>query len=123
MAGSLIKNPGGGLVRSGGYIVGRQDLVERSAYRLTAPGLGKEAGATIQMLQEMYQGFFLAPHVVGESLKGAIYTARLLEKTGVETKPSSTDKRTDIIQSVVFHNEEAMIKFCEGIQANSPVNS
>ncbi|HLR64968.1 MAG TPA: aminotransferase class I/II-fold pyridoxal phosphate-dependent enzyme [Pseudogracilibacillus sp.] len=123
MAGSLIKNPGGGLVRSGGYIVGRQDLVERSAYRLTAPGLGKEAGATIQMLQEMYQGFFLAPHVVGESLKGAIYTARLLEKIGVETKPSSTDKRTDIIQSVVFHNEEAMIKFCEGIQANSPVNS
>src|SRR5699024_12558206 len=75
------------------------------------------------MLKVMYQGFFVAPHVVGESLKGAIYTARLLEKIGVETKPSSTDKRTDIIQSVVFHNEEAMIKFCEGIQSNYPVNS
>lgn len=123
IAGSLIKNPGGGLVRSGGYIAGRRDLVERAAYRLTAPGLGKESGATIQMLQEMYQGFFLAPHVVGESLKGAVFTARLLEKIGVETKPASTDIRTDIIQSIIFNNEEAMIKFCEGIQANSPVNS
>lgn len=123
IAGSLIKNPGGGLVRSGGYIAGRRDLVERAAYRLTAPGLGKEAGATLHMLQEMYHGFFLAPHVVGESLKGAIFTAHLLEKIGIETTPSSTDKRTDIIQSIIFHEEKAMIAFCEGIQANSPVNS
>lgn len=123
MAGSLIKNPGGGLVRAGGYIVGKEELVELAANRLTAPGLGKDAGATLNMLQEMYQGFFLAPHVVGEALKGAIFTARLMDYVGVETAPTYTDKRTDIIQAMTFYHEEAMIKFCEAIQANSPINS
>ncbi len=123
IAGSLIKNPGGGLVRAGGYIVGRKDLVEAAAHWLTAPGLGKEAGATLHMLQEMYQGFFLAPHVVGEALKGAIFTAKMMEHFGIEVAPTSNDFRTDIIQSIKFHDEEKMIYFCEQIQANSPVNS
>ncbi len=123
MAGSLIKNPGGGLVRAGGYIVGKKAHVLRAANRLTAPGLGKDAGATLHMLQEMYQGFFLAPHVVGEALKGAIFTARLLDKLGIETKPKFDTKRTDIIQSITFHSEEKMIAFCQTIQKNSPVNS
>ncbi len=123
IAGSLIKNPGGGLVRAGGYIVGREDLVLQAANRLTAPGLGKDAGATLHMLQEMYHGFFLAPHVVGEALKGAVFTARLLELTGFDTSPASDAARTDIIQSITFHNEEQMIAFCQEIQKQSPINS
>lgn len=123
MAGSLIKNPGGGLVRAGGYIVGKEELVLRAANWLTAPGLGKEAGATLHMLQEMYQGLFLAPHVVGEALKGAIFTARLLEMFHVETTPRYDMKRTDIIQTITFNKEEPMLAFCEAIQQNSPVNS
>lgn len=123
MAGSLIKNPGGGLVRAGGYIAGREDLVLQAANRLTAPGLGKEAGATLNMLQEMYHGFFLAPHIVGEALKGAIFTSRLLEKLGFVTTPSYKAKRTDLIQSVTFNDPDQMIAFCQAIQLNSPVNS
>lgn len=123
MAGSLIKNPGGGLVRAGGYIVGKEDLVLQVANRLTAPGLGKDAGATLNMLQEMYHGFFLAPHVVGEALKGAVFAARLLEKLGYKTSPHYLDKRTDIIQSVTFYDQEQMITFCQAIQEHSPVNS
>lgn len=123
IAGSLIKNPGGGLVRAGGYIVGKENLVLLAANRLTAPGLGKEAGATLHMLQEMYQGFFLAPHVVGEALKGAIFTARLMEEFGIKTAPLYDEKRTDIIQTILFEKEEKMIRFCESIQENSPINS
>ena len=123
IAGSLIKNPGGGIVRAGGYIVGKTNLVEKCANRLTAPGLGKEAGATFNMLQEMYQGFFLAPHIVGESLKGAIFTARILELADIETTPHYQDKRTDLIQSINFANSEQMIQFCQAIQEYSPVNS
>lgn len=123
IAGSLIKNPGGGLVRAGGYIVGREDLVDAAANWLTAPGLGKEAGATLHMLQEMYQGFFLAPHIVGEALKGAVFTAKMMEHFGIEATPKSDDFRTDLIQSMKFYDEEKMIYFCEQIQANSPVNS
>src|SRR5690625_3108472 len=123
MAGSLIKNPGGGLVRAGGYIVGKEGLVLKAANRLTAPGLGKDAGATLHMLQEMYQGFFLAPHIVGEALKGAIFTARLLELLDIETTPLYNEKRTDIIQTITFGDEEAMIAFCQAIQENSPINS
>jgi len=123
IAGSLIKNPGGGLVRAGGYIVGKEVLVEKAANWLTAPGLGKDAGATLNMLQEMYQGFFLAPHVVGEALKGAIFTASMMDYFNIKTTPASDSKRTDIIQSMTFENEEKMIAFCELIQANSPVNS
>src|SRR5690625_5955144 len=117
MAGSLIKNPGGGLVRAGGYIVGKKELIELAANRLTAPGSGKEAGATLHTLQEMYQGFFLAPHVVGEALKGAVFTARLLELIGIETSPKYDEKRTDIIQSIKFYDEKNMIEFCQLIQA------
>lgn len=123
IAGSLIKNPGGGLVRAGGYIAGREVHVAKAANRLTAPGLGKETGATLQMLQEMYQGFFLAPHVVGESLKGAVFTARLLDKLGVSSVPAYDEVRTDLIQSITFHDKEKMIAFCQLIQANSPINS
>lgn len=123
MAGSLIKNPGGGIVRAGGYIVGREELVTLCAYRLTAPGLGKELGATFHLLQEMYQGFFLSPHVVGEALKGAVFTSRLLELLGFITTPHYQEKRTDLIQSVTFETPEQMIAFCQAIQQNSPVNS
>jgi cystathionine beta-lyase family protein involved in aluminum resistance len=123
IAGSLIKNPGGGIVRSGGYICGREDLVLSCANRLTAPGLGKETGATLDTLQEMYQGFFLAPHIVGQAWKGAVFTARLLELLGYKTSPHYLDKRTDLIQSVTFNHAEEMIAFCQAVQAHSPVNS
>lgn len=123
IAGSLIKNPGGGIVRAGGYIVGKQELVEKCAHRLTAPGLGKEMGATLNMLQEMFQGLFMAPHVVGEALKGAIFTARLLELAGFSSNPHYQASRTDLIQSVTFQTADQMIAFCQTIQQNSPVNS
>lgn len=123
IAGSLIKNPGGGLVRSGGYIVGKEELILQCANQLTAPGLGKDAGASVDMLQEMYQGFFLAPHIVGESLKGAIFTAKLLELLSFKTMPKYDDKRTDLIQTVYFDTPEQMIAFCQSIQKSSPVNS
>lgn len=123
IAGSLIKNPGGGIVRAGGYIAGRKDLIHQCANRLTAPGLGKETGATFNMLQEMYQGFFLAPHIVGEALKGAVLTARFLELAGFRTSPSYLDDRTDLIQTVTFEKADQMVAFCQAIQQNSPVNS
>src|SRR5690625_4951643 len=123
IAGSLIKNPGGGLVRAGGYIAGKENLVALAANRLTAPGLGKEAGATLHMLQEMFQGFFLAPHIVGEALKGAVFTARLMELLQIKTTPMYKEKRTDIIQTITFDNEERMITFCQLVQENSPINS
>lgn len=123
MAGSLIKNPGGGIVRAGGYIVGKEDLVEKCAHRLTAPGLGKETGATLNMLQEMFQGLFMAPHIVGEALKGAIFTARLLELAGFSSNPHYQAHRTDLIQSVTFKTSDQMVAFCQSIQQNSPVNS
>ncbi|WP_342509617.1 methionine gamma-lyase family protein [Sporosarcina sp. FSL K6-2383] len=123
MAGSLIKNPGGGLVRTGGYIAGRADLVEQCAYRMTSPGLGAEAGASLDTLLEMYQGFFLAPHVVSQAVKGALFTAALLEDFGLTTSPHYTEKRTDLIQSVSFANADQMIAFCRTIQANSPINA
>ena len=123
MAGSLIKNPGGGLVRTGGYIAGRADLVEQCAYRMTSPGLGAEAGASLDTLLEMYQGFFLAPHVVSQAVKGALFTAALLEDFGLKTSPHYTEKRTDLIQSVSFANADQMIAFCRTIQANSPINA
>lgn len=123
IAGSLIKNPGGGLVRAGGYIAGNQELIQHAANRLTAPGLGKETGATLHMLQEMFQGFFLAPHVVGEALKGAVFTARLMELVNIKTTPHYLDTRTDIIQSMKFEDEETMITFCQTIQEYSPINS
>ncbi|MFJ5765049.1 aminotransferase class I/II-fold pyridoxal phosphate-dependent enzyme [Lysinibacillus sp. NPDC093210] len=123
MAGSLIKNPGGGLAKIGGYIAGRADLVEKCAYRMTSPGIGAEAGATLNTLGDFYQGFFLAPHVVSQALKGAIFTAAMLEEIGMNTFPSYHAERTDLIQSVSFKTAEQMIAFCREIQANSPINA
>ena len=122
IAGSLIKNPGG-LAKIGGYIAGRKDLIERCGYRLTAPGIGKEAGASLNSLQEMYQGFFLAPHVVSQSLKGALFTSLLLEKLNMKTTPKYDVKRTDLIQTVQFDTKEQMISFCQSIQHASPINA
>ncbi|SGS60075.1 methionine gamma-lyase family protein [Staphylococcus aureus] len=123
IAGSLIKNPGGGLAKIGGYIAGRKDLIERCGYRLTAPGIGKEAGASLNALLEMYQGFFLAPHVVSQSLKGALFTSLFLEKMNMNTTPKYYEKRTDLIQTVKFKTKEQMISFCQSIQHASPINA
>lgn len=123
MAGSLIKNPGGGIVKTGGYIVGKAELVEACSYRLTSPGIGAEAGATLYSLLEMYQGFFLAPHVVGQALKGAIFTAAMLEKFGMNSNPKWDSPRTDLIQSVQFDERDSMVAFCQAIQYASPINS
>lgn len=123
VCGSLIKNPGAGLVASGGYIVGRADLVEQAAERLTAPGLGREVGPTQGALAPMYQGLFLAPHVTAEALKGAIFTANILEKVGLEADPVWNAERTDLVQSVIFRDPDKMVAFCQAIQAASPVNA
>ncbi len=123
MAGSLIKNPGGGLALTGGYIVGSEELIKLISYRLTSPGIGKECGLTFGMTRSILQGLFLAPHVVSEAIKGSIYCARLFEKLGYEVSPSYTDLRSDIIQSIKLGSKEAVIAFCEGIQAAAPVDS
>lgn len=123
MAGSLIKNPGGGFAKIGGYIAGRADLVEKCAYRMTSPGIGAEAGASLNTLADFYQGFFMAPHIVAQSLKGAIFTSAMLEEIGMTTAPHYTDTRTDLIQSVSFQTAEQMIAFCREIQAASPINA
>ena len=123
MAGSLIKNPGGGLAPVGGYVVGKEELVNRVAYRLTSPGLGKEVGATLGVNTSFYQGFFLAPTVVAGALKGAIFAANIYEKLGFKVVPNGTESRHDIIQAVEFGKPEAVIAFCKGIQAAAPVDS
>ncbi|WNB90309.1 methionine gamma-lyase family protein [Bacillus sp. NEB1478] len=123
IAGSLIKNPGGGLAKTGGYIAGKESLINRISFRLTSPGIGREAGASLYSLQEMYQGFFLAPHVTAQALKGAVFTAAFLEELGMQTRPAWNVKRTDLIQSVIFEDRDRMIKFCQAIQKASPVNS
>lgn len=123
IAGSLIKNPGGGLAKIGGYIAGKKDLIELCSYRLTTPGIGKEAGASLYSLLEMYQGFFLAPHVTAQAVKGARFTAGMLAGYGVDVEPSWDAPRTDLIQSVSFHDKIKMIRFAEAIQQASPVNA
>lgn len=123
MAGSLIKNPGGGLAKTGGYIAGKAEFVEKCAYRMTSPGIGAEAGASLNTLLDMYQGFFLAPHIVSQAAKGAIFTSAILEEMGMTTSPHYSDHRTDLIQSVTFDTAEQMIEFCRTIQTNSPVNA
>ena len=123
IAGSLIKNPGGGIVKMGGYLVGTEELIEKCAYRLTSPGIGREAGATLYSLLEMYQGLFLAPHVVGEAVKGAVFTAGLLEKFEINSTPKWDDERTDLIQMVALPSKDEMIKFAQVIQKFSPVDS
>ena len=123
MAGSLIKNPGGGIAPCGGYIAGRRDLVEKCGYRLTCPGVGLEVGATLGHTRELFMGLFSAPHVVGEALKTAVFTAALFEELGFSVTPASNEKRADIIQSVITGNPESLIAFCRGIQSGSPVDS
>lgn len=123
MVGSLIKNPGGGLAPVGGYIVGRKDCIDRAAFRLTAPGLGKEVGASLGLNQQLFQGFFLAPAVVAGALKGAIFAANVYQRLGFPVVPDGTQSRHDIIQAVTFGTPEGVIAFCEGIQAAAPVDS
>ena len=123
IAGSLIKNPGGGLAKTGGYIAGNAGLIEQCANRLTAPGIGLEGGATLHSLMDFFQGFFLAPHTVNEAVKGAMFTAHFLSCFGMEVSPSWDEKRTDLIQSVSFPDAESMIAFCRSIQACSPVDA
>ena len=123
MAGSLIKNPGGGIAPTGGYIVGRDDLVELTSYRLTAPGMGDELGASLSNNRLLFQGLFLAPHVVSQAIKGAIFAAGMFAKLGYKTLPLPTDVRGDIIQAIELGSADKLIAFCGGIQKYSPVDS
>ena len=121
--GSLIKNPGGGIAPIGGYIAGKKECVENAAFRLTSPGLGKEVGASLGILSGFYEGLFLAPNVTASALKGAVFAANVYGRLGFEVIPDGTKERYDIIQAVCFGKPEALIAFCEGIQAASPVDS
>lgn len=121
--GSLIKNPGGGLAPTGGYIVGKEEYVENCAYRLTSPGLGKEVGASLGLMPSFYQGFFLAPTVTAGALKGAIFAANLYERLGFAVLPDGKESRHDIIQAITFGTPDGVIEFCRGIQAAAPVDS
>ena len=123
IAGSLIKNPGGGLALSGGYIAGRKDLIESISYRMTSPGIGKECGLTFGQSRSMFQGLFMAPSVVCGAVKGAALCAKVFEKLGYEVCPASNEDRSDIIQSVKLGSADAVIAFCQGIQEAAPVDS
>lgn len=123
MAGSLIKNPGGGVAPTGGYIAGRRDLVESCSYRLTTPGTGREIGATLGNNRELFMGAFHAPHVTGEALKTAVFTAALFGQLGYDVTPKYDEPRADIIQAVLLRREEALIAFCRGVQKGAPVDS
>ncbi len=122
VAGSLIKNPGGGLAPIGGYLAGKRECIENAAFRLTSPGLGKEVGATLHALGAFYQGLFLAPSVTANALKSAIFAANLYESLGFAVTPDGTESRHDIIQAVTFGNPKGVIAFCEGIQQAAPVD-
>ena len=121
--GSLIKNPGGGLAPIGGYICGNKELIERCAYRLTAPGIGSDVGASLMLNTQLYQGLFLAPTVVAAAVKGAVFAAALYERLGFNVIPKSTEPRYDIIQSVELGTKEKLVAFCRGIQSSAPVDS
>ena len=123
IAGSLIKNPGGGLALTGGYIAGKKELVEAASYRLTAPGMGDELGASLANHRSLFQGFFLAPHVVAQALKGAVFAAGLFQELGYQVWPRPEAKRSDIIQAIELGTAEKLIAFCGGIQRYSPVDS
>ncbi|MFD0896210.1 methionine gamma-lyase family protein [Loigolactobacillus binensis] len=123
MAGSLIKNPGGGIAKTGGYVAGRRDLVKKVGYALTVPGIGADEAATLNNLSDMFQGFFLAPHVVGEALKGAVFTAALLGQLKLDVHPTWQAPRTDLIQTVNFGNASAMVTFAKAIQQFSPIDA
>ncbi|MBV4440045.1 aminotransferase class I/II-fold pyridoxal phosphate-dependent enzyme [Clostridium tyrobutyricum] len=122
-AGSLIKNIGGGIAPTGGYIVGKKEYVTQASYRLTVPGIGGECGSTFGVMRLLYQGLFFAPHVSIEALKGALLCSRIMELAGFSVLPKYTDKRSDIIQAIKFNDKEKLIKFCKGIQKGSPVDS
>ena len=122
-AGSLIKNAGGGICPSGAYVAGRKDLVERVAERVTAPGLGSHVGPSLGFNRQIAQGLFLAPHVVSEALKGAVFAAKMLEMAGCKCEPAFDDLRGDIVQSVAFPDEKQMVNFCKNVQSCSPVDS
>ena len=122
-AGSLIKNPGGGIAKCGGYIAGKKDLVELCSYRLTTPGIGKEVGATLGNSRDIFMGLFHAPHVTGEALKTAVFTAAVFEEMGYWVSPTSSEIRADIIQSIKLGNSEKLIAFCQGLQSGSVVDS
>ncbi|NLM35211.1 MAG: methionine gamma-lyase family protein [Clostridiales bacterium] len=123
VCGSLIKNIGGGIAPTGGYIVGKRKYVEQASYRLTVPGIGGECGSTFGVMRSLYQGLFLAPHITMEAVKGAVLCSRLMELAGFEVMPAYTDRRTDIIQAIKFNDKEKLIKFCKGIQKGSPIDS
>jgi len=123
VVGSLIKNPGGGLAPIGGYVAGKKELIEQCAYRLTSPGLGKEVGASLGVMQSFYQGLFLAPTVTAGALKGAVFAANIYERLGFAVVPGGSEERHDIIQTVTLGSAEGVIAFCRGIQAAAPVDS
>ena len=123
IAGSLIKNAGGGIAQTGGYIAGRSDLVEKCAYRLTTPGLGKEVGATLGLNRELFMGLFHAPHAVGEALKSAVYISALFDSFGYDTTPAYDAERGDIVQSLGLENPDSLVAFCQGVQSGSPIDS
>ena len=123
MAGSLIKNPGGGLAPTGGYVVGRAELVEKAAMRLTTPGIGGECGATLGNNRLLFQGLFMAPHIVAQALKTATFCSAMMSKIGFETSPAPDEVRSDIIQMVTLKSADNMKKFCKGIQSGAPVDS
>lgn len=123
VAGSLIKNPGGGIAPTGGYVAGKKELVDRAAMRLTTPGIGGECGSTLGVNRLLYQGLFLAPHTVAQALKTAVFCAAVMERIGFETSPKTAEKRSDIIQMVKLGSAENMKRFCAGIQAGAPVDS
>lgn len=123
MAGSLIKNPGGGLAPTGGYIVGRKDLVENAAMRLTTPGIGGECGASLGNNRLLFQGFFMASHIVAQAIKTVTFCSAMMKKIGFESSPAPDEARNDIIQMVTLKNAENMKKFCRGVQAGAPVDS
>lgn len=123
MAGSLIKNPGGGIVEAGGYIAGKEDLVEQAAMRLTAPGIGSEGGAMLNQSRLIFQGFFMAPSIVSDAVKGAVLAAKIFEEIGYISTPKYNDRRTDIIQTITFNAQEPLEAFCKTVQELSPINS
>ena len=123
IAGSLIKNLGGGIAPTGGYIAGKKKYVDQAAFRLTTPGIGGECGSTFGVMRQLYQGLFLAPHIVMEAVKGAVFCARIMEIAGFEVLPKYNDNRSDIIQAIKFNDREKLIAFCKGIQKGSPIDS
>lgn len=123
IAGSLIKNPGGGVAPTGGYIAGKSEYVQNASYRLTAPGIGRECGSTFGVMRQLYQGLFLAPHTTMEALKGAIFCSKIFELLGYGVSPKAEENRSDIIQAIKFNDKDKLIAFCQGIQKGSPVDA